>query len=117
MNRKKQRRRRQVARKIRRKLQNHRRSKATNQVAQRYAEEHGVVCWDLPECPGCDQIADRWEMMALWVRRDGTLEATYMLCPQCSKLAGNPLTKYAVFSRCEDTLTLWSKSRNGKVRS
>ena len=76
----------------------------------------GVPRWDLPHCPGCDKIPKRWGLMGVWVRRDGTLEGTYTLCPACSELMQNPQSKYAVATRCEEAMTLWAEARRAKAR-
>ena len=75
----------------------------------------GAPSWDLPHCPGCDKVPKEWAMMAVWVNRhNGNLDGTYTLCAACAELAQNPHTKYAVFGRCEDAMTLWAEARRAK---
>lgn len=72
--------------------------------------------WDLPHCPGCDEIPKQWAMVAVWVNRhNGNLDGTYTLCAACAELAQNPQTKYAVFARCEEAMKLWAEARGAKV--
>jgi len=80
------------------------------------AQFAGAPSWDLPHCPGCDEIPKRWAMVGLWVNRhNGMLDGTYTLCPTCAELAQNPQTKYAVFSRCEEAMKLWAEARRAKA--
>ncbi len=79
------------------------------------AQLDNAPSWDLPHCPGCDKVPKRWAMVAVWVNRhNGNLDGTYTLCPECAELAQNPLSKYAVFSRCEEAMTLWAEARRAK---
>ena len=80
------------------------------------AQLDGAPSWDLPYCPGCDEIPKRWAMMAVWVNRhNGNLDGTYTLCPACAELAQNPLSKYALFARCEEAMKLWAEARRAKA--
>lgn len=90
----------------------HKRYEASRSAAYKYARQEarkaGVPCWNLPQCPGCNQIPSTWENVGYWIsRHTRELEAIYTLCPDCAKRTSNPATKYQVFENCEEVLTVW----------
>jgi hypothetical protein len=100
----------------------HKRYQAIRSAAYKYAKQEarkaGVPYWNLPQCPGCNQIPTTWENVGYWIsRHTGELEAIYTFCPDCAKLTANPTTKYGVFQNCEEALKIWYEARKDNQKN